>query len=57
VVCKAVPHQLPQVIRKGDVHDLLEFTCQILLEGDMENVFLTGSNARVVPTDTVGRWQ
>lgn len=45
--------RLVKVIRHGDVHDVLEYNCQVLLEGDNQVVFLTGDNSRVVPTDTV----
>ena len=41
------------MIRRGDVHDVLEYNCEVLLEGDNPEVYLTGDNSRVVPTDTV----
>jgi len=46
--------RLVKVLRKDNgVHDVIQLNVQILLEGAaMEEVFLTGDNKNVVPTDT-----
>lgn len=46
--------RLVKVTRGADgVHDVIQYSVQILLEGDiMDSAFLTGDNTNVVPTDT-----
>jgi urate oxidase len=45
--------RLVKVTRDGNVHTLREWTVRVLLEGDFEEVHTTGSNAKVLPTDTM----
>ncbi|KAK9739630.1 hypothetical protein K7432_018375, partial [Basidiobolus ranarum] len=34
-------------------NDIVELTCQVLLEGDFETAYTEADNSMVVPTDTV----
>ncbi|CAN5620241.1 urate oxidase [soil metagenome] len=42
-----------KVTRKGDFHIMKEFSVDVALQGDFEDVHLTGNNANVLPTDTM----
>lgn len=39
--------------RSGPLHQLAEWSVRVLLEGDFEEAHLTGSNAKILPTDTM----
>lgn len=45
--------RLMRVVRHADHHDLYDWTVEILLTGDFEEVFTEGDNARIVATDTM----
>lgn len=45
--------RLVKVTREGSVHTLREWTVRVLLEGDFEDAHTTGSNAKILPTDTM----
>jgi urate oxidase len=45
--------RLVQVIRRGDRHDLRDFTVAIRFEGDYDESYLEGDNSAVLPTDTM----
>lgn len=45
--------RLVQVKRKGDWHDLREWTVEILLQGDFDSCFVEGDNSKILPTDTL----
>ncbi len=45
--------RLVKVTRDGSVHTLREWTVRVLLEGDFEEAHITGSNANILPTDTM----
>jgi urate oxidase len=45
--------RLVKVKRRGDWHDLREWTVEILLEGDFESCFVEGDNSKILPTDTL----
>lgn len=45
--------RLIKVTRHADRHDLKEITANIFLEGNFEDCFRLGDNARVLPTDTM----
>jgi urate oxidase len=45
--------RLVKVTRDGSVHTLREWTVRVLLEGDFEEAHATGSNAKILPTDTM----
>lgn len=45
--------RMTRVHRRGDVHELVEFTCEILLDGDFERSYSESDNSLVVPTDTI----
>jgi urate oxidase len=45
--------RLVKVTRNGSVHTLREWTVRVLLEGDFEEAHTTGSNAKILPTDTM----
>ena len=45
--------RLVKVIRRGEWHDIREWTFEILLEGDFESCFLDGDNSNILPTDTM----
>jgi urate oxidase len=45
--------RLVKVTRNGCVHTLREWTVRVLLEGDFEEAHTTGSNAKILPTDTM----
>lgn len=42
-----------KVTSEGDLHIMKEFSVDIALEGDFEDVHRTGNNAQVLPTDTM----
>ncbi|WP_328912709.1 MULTISPECIES: factor-independent urate hydroxylase [unclassified Streptomyces] len=42
-----------RVVREGAVHRLRDLNVSVALSGDMDEVHLSGSNTRVLPTDTV----
>ena len=45
--------RLMKVTRNEQVHDLREWTVQILLKGDFETAHLHGDNGKILPTDTM----
>lgn len=45
--------RLVKVTRHGGVHAVREWTVRVLLEGDFSDAHLTGSNANILPTDTM----
>lgn len=45
--------RLVQVKRRGEWHDLREWTLEILLEGDFDSCFIEGDNRKILPTDTM----
>ncbi len=45
--------RLVKVTRRDGVHTLREWTVRVLLEGDFDHTFLTGSNAELLTTDTM----
>jgi urate oxidase len=45
--------RLVKVNRRGEWHDLREWTLEILLEGDFESCFVEGDNSRILATDTM----
>ncbi len=45
--------RLVKVTRNGNVHTLREWTVRVLLEGDFEEAHTTGSNTKILPTDTM----
>ncbi len=45
--------RLLKVTRRNGVHHVREWTVQVLLEGDFDHTFLTGSNADLLATDTM----
>jgi urate oxidase len=45
--------RLVKVTRNGSVHTLREWTVRVLLEGDFEEAHTTGSNTKILPTDTM----
>ena len=42
-----------RVRRSKEVHELREWTVQILLQGDFESCFSEGDNSKILPTDTM----
>ena len=45
--------RLVKVLRRGEWHDIHEWTFEILLEGDFESCFVDGDNSKILPTDTM----
>jgi urate oxidase len=45
--------RLMKVTRHDGVHDLCEWTVQVLLKGDFDSAHLEGDNRRILPTDTM----
>ena len=45
--------RLTKVIRKGALHELLEFSIDILLSGDFADSYLQGDNSKIVATDSM----
>jgi urate oxidase len=45
--------RLAKVKRHPDHHDFVEWTIEILLEGDFESCFVAGDNSKILPTDTM----
>jgi urate oxidase len=45
--------RLVRVKRHSGMHDLREWTVQILLQGDFESCFTDGDNRKILPTDTM----
>jgi urate oxidase len=45
--------RLVKVTRDGEVHTVREWSVNVLIEGDYDNAFRTGSNAEILPTDTM----
>ena len=45
--------RLVKVTRNGSVHTLREWTVRVLLEGEFEEAHTSGSNAKILPTDTM----
>lgn len=45
--------RLVRVKRKGDLHELYEWTVQVLLSGDFFSCFTDGDNSKILPTDTM----
>jgi urate oxidase len=45
--------RLAKVKRNPDHHDFVEWTIEILLEGDFESCFVGGDNSKILPTDTM----
>jgi urate oxidase len=45
--------RLMKVTRHDGVHDLSEWTVQILLKGDFDSAHLEGDNSKILPTDTM----
>lgn len=45
--------RLVKVKRHPVLHDFLEWTLEILLQGDFESCFVDGDNSKVLPTDTI----
>jgi urate oxidase len=45
--------RLMKVTRHDQVHDLREWTVQVLLTGDFDSAHLLGDNSKILPTDTM----
>ena len=45
--------RLVRVKRHSGMHDLREWTVQILLQGDFDSCFTDGDNRKILPTDTM----
>lgn len=45
--------RLVKVKRHPVLHDFLEWTLEILLQGDFESCFVEGDNSKILPTDTM----
>jgi urate oxidase len=45
--------RLVRVKRRGDWHELHEWTVQVLLSGDFASCFADGDNSKILPTDTM----
>ena len=45
--------RLVKVKRHPVLHDFLEWTLEILLQGDFESCFVDGDNSKILPTDTM----
>jgi urate oxidase len=45
--------RLMKVIRHNGMHDLCEWTVQVLLKGDFDSAHLEGDNSKILPTDTM----
>src|SRR6266403_2226505 len=45
--------RLVKVKRHPDRHNFLDWTIEILLEGEFESCFVDGDNSRILPTDTM----
>jgi urate oxidase len=45
--------RLMKVWRRGEWHDIREWTVEILLQGDFESCFVEGDNSKILPTDTM----
>jgi urate oxidase len=45
--------RLVKVKRHRVLHDFLEWTLEILLQGDFESCFVDGDNSKILPTDTM----
>jgi urate oxidase len=45
--------RLMKVERKGDFHELQNINVKIALEGDFDEIHVTGDNAKCLPTDTM----
>ena len=45
--------RLVKVKRHPVLHDFLEWTLEILLQGDFESCFVDGDNSKILPTDTL----
>ena len=45
--------RLVKVKRHSVFHDFLEWTLEILLQGDFESCFVDGDNSKILPTDTM----
>ena len=45
--------RLMKVTRRDGIHDLCEWTVQVLLKGDFESAHLDGDNSKILPTDTM----
>lgn len=41
-----------QVIREGQVHSVLQFSVEILLNGPTDAAFTAANNSLIIPTDT-----
>jgi urate oxidase len=45
--------RLMRVWRRGEWHDVREWTVEILLQGDFQSCFVDGDNSKILPTDTM----
>jgi urate oxidase len=45
--------RLMKVTRHNGIHDLCEWTVQVLLKGDFDSAHLEGDNIKILPTDTM----
>ncbi|HXX70938.1 MAG TPA: urate oxidase [Candidatus Acidoferrum sp.] len=45
--------RLLRVQREHEIHELKEWTLEILLEGDFQTCFTQGDNSKILPTDTM----
>jgi urate oxidase len=45
--------RLMKVTRHDGIHDLWEWTVQVLLKGDFDSAHLEGDNSKILPTDTM----
>jgi urate oxidase len=45
--------RLMKVKRRGEWHDIHDWTLEILLQGDFESCFVAGDNSKILPTDTM----
>src|SRR3954453_23466992 len=45
--------RLMKVERRGDVHHLQNINVKIALEGDFDEIHITGDNTKCLPTDTM----
>jgi urate oxidase len=45
--------RLLRVWRRGEWHDVREWTVEILLQGDFQSCFVDGDNSKILPTDTM----
>ena len=45
--------RLVQVKRKSGIHELRQWTVEVLLQGDFDSCFVDADNSKILPTDTM----